>query len=379
MLYFVIFAGVVIAFIVYNNKRATEKEETLRRENAARSTVRPEDILTEEGIPKRMVPRQPSMAQAQSDFLKKPEQTHVAYRAPDKSATKNIANEQLTKTPTYPLAMPPSDVPKKEFLSVDLPDNKDQAKNTAVSGGQRIYSAYVALLDKRYEPEDKTLIRFMLSNKESCTICGQPTVPGETRVTLSNGLHVHRSCYVTLCAHVKKYKSDAEIPAPGTKDFEVMRRLIITNQYWPTYPDDWEQRKSLVIKDSEYECESCGEDSLPLHVHHIQELSAGGSNAPDNLQCLCENCHDELHNGLLSKNIDIQRGKNRTKIDDAINNGKNIEFTYKDTKGNYTRRTAKPLRYMRTPHGAPAVRAFCYLRNEERTFVIRKMSKMKIL
>ncbi|WP_278550401.1 hypothetical protein [Cloacibacillus evryensis] len=53
MLYFVIFAGVVIAFIIYNNKRATEKEETLRRENAARSTVRPEDVLTEGGIPRR--------------------------------------------------------------------------------------------------------------------------------------------------------------------------------------------------------------------------------------------------------------------------------------------------------------------------------------
>lgn len=284
---------------------------------------------------------------------------------------------ELPKTPMPQPAPSSNIVQKKELLPIEQSDDNKQIRNTAVSNEHR-YSAYAALLDKRYEPEDNAIVRLMLSNKENCTICGQPTFPGDTRVTLSNGLHTHRSCHTTLCSVIRKYKSDAEIPAPGTKDFETLRKLIITNQYWPTYPDDWELRKSLVIKNSEYECESCGEDSLPIHVHHIQELAAGGSNALENLQCLCEDCHDEIHNGLLSKNIDIQKGKNRTKIDDAINNGKNIEFTYKDTKGNYTRRTAKPLYYTKTPHGAAAIRAFCYLRKQERTFVIRKMSNMKV-
>lgn len=62
-----------------------------------------------------------------------------------------------------------------------------------------------------------------------------------------------------------------------------------------------------------------------------------------------------------------------------MNEQKLIEFSYKDTHGKKTRRTAKPLHYTKSPHGLSALRAYCYLRNEERTFIIRKMSKMRIV
>lgn len=373
---FIVFAVIVIAFIVfiiYNGKGAAGKGETLRRENTSKTTARPEDVLTEGGIPKRRTPRPPSSAQAQSSFLKRPEQIHVTYRTPDNSTTKDIASGQPPKAPPPHIALE-----EKDFFPVDLP--RDSGGSVYTSAGRaHAYSAYTALLDCRYTPGDKILIRAMLDKKENCTICGCPTAPDATRATLSNGLHTHRACHAALCKDIRKYQSDSEIPAQDTKDFEALRRLIITNQYWPTYPDDWEQRKSLVIKNAERECESCGEDSLPLHVHHIQELTAGGSNELENLQCLCENCHDDIHSGLLSKNIDITKGKNRRLIDQALNTEQDIEFTYKDVEGNYTRRAAKPLYYTKTPHGASAVRAFCRLRGAERTFIIRKMSKMKIL
>lgn len=60
MLYLVILAGVVIALIIYNNKRATEKEKNLHRENISKSTARPEDVLTEGGIPKKISKNNPS-------------------------------------------------------------------------------------------------------------------------------------------------------------------------------------------------------------------------------------------------------------------------------------------------------------------------------
>lgn len=70
MLYFVIFVGAIIAFITYSNKRAAEKEETLRRENTARSTARPEDVLTEGGIPKKISKNNPSRIYQRCNSLK---------------------------------------------------------------------------------------------------------------------------------------------------------------------------------------------------------------------------------------------------------------------------------------------------------------------
>ena len=370
---FIIFAVIVIIFIVLKIKWSEEKKEALLRENISRSTARPEDVLTEEGIPKRTTPRPSPNVQHKNTFQKRPEQIHVSYKAPDDSPARYIPNVQPPKVKPQHVSLE-----EKGCSPIDIPHNSERSTRTL---GERThgYSAYTSLLDERYAAGDKILTRSMLARKENCTICGQPTAPDAARVTLSNGLHAHRACYAKLCMKIREYKSDTDLPLPGTKDFEALRRLIITNHYWPTYPDDWEQRKSLVIKNAEYECESCGEDSLPLHVHHIQELAAGGSNELDNLQCLCENCHNDIHSGLLSKNIDITKGKNRTLIDMAMDTGRDIEFTYKDVKGEYTRREAKPLYYTKTPHGAAALRALCRLRGAERTFVIRKMSKIKIV
>lgn len=369
----VIIVAAIFFVINYNRTAEEEKERTLRRENISKTTARPEDVLTEEGIPKRTTPRPSPNIQHKNTFQKRPEQIHVSYKAPDDSPAKYIPNVQPPK-----VQAPRVEPEEKDYFPINIPHNSENPTRT-LAGRTHEYSAYTSLLDERYTAEDKILTRSMLAKKENCAICGQPTAPDTARVTLSNGLHAHRVCYAKLCMKIRKYKSDADLPLPGTKDFEDLRRLIITNNYWPTYPDDWEQRKSLVIKNAEYECESCGEDSLPLHVHHIQELAAGGSNELDNLQCLCENCHNDIHSGLLSKNIDITKGKNRALIDMAMDTGRDIEFTYKDVKGEYTRREAKPLYYTKTPHGAAALRTFCRLRGAERTFVIRKMSKMKIV
>lgn len=52
-------------------------------------------------------------------------------------------------------------------------------------------------------------------------------------------------------------------------------------------------------------CEGCG-SSAPfvdqngepyLQVHHLEELSNGGADAPENVACLCPNCHYRIHHG----------------------------------------------------------------------------------
>lgn len=342
MLYFVIFAGAIIAFITYSNKRAAEKEEILRRENAARSTARAEDVLTAGGIPKK-TELHPSENELKQDTTRREIKVQQEYFSHKATSSIKANAERFHREP--------------------LLDSFDPYLHLIIMGGEHI---------------SNTLERDLILTPNNCVICRRPTAPDNLRVTLVNGAHVHRVCYEAMCKKVRTWQSFNDIPSPDTKDYPLLDRIMIVNNYWTTYPDDWETRKYIVLKKSDYTCESCGEDSKPLHVHHIQELAAGGSNILRNLICLCEDCHNEIHNGLLSKGIDIKKGKNRTKIDDAINRDRNIEFTYKDTNGNYTRRSAKPLRYIKTPHGAPAIRAFCYLRNEERTFVIRKMSKMKV-
>ncbi|WP_288333409.1 HNH endonuclease signature motif containing protein [Cloacibacillus porcorum] len=485
MLYFVIFVGAIIAFITYSNKRAAEKEETLRRENAARSTARPEDVLTEGGIPKRTIPQNPSRAQMQSDFLKKPEQIHVTYRSPYENTTKTITGGQLPKTPVPQPAPSSNIVQKKELLPIEQTDDNKQIRNTAVSNEHR-YSAYAALLDKRYEPEDnqeqlreerlriiskhcaaledalqqkpkeltpelatqpttlpaenaseptplplkpmsekpkpqhrqqaitnppvkprdtlkdksvwqyspyRRLLRPRLNNgyktltaallaeydAEKCIICSKPT-KGTPRQGLSNHLFVHAECYEIMSKQMSTYTRDEEIPSTG-KEYERIRRFMIANCYWPTYPEDWEQRKAIILNAADYQCEECEDDGSMLCVHHKQWLSQGGSNALDNLQCLCWNCHEKAHGRPFAPNKTFTGGKNRPLIQQAINDGKDIEFNYVDVKGVRTRRPVTPLRFIKSPHDHPALSAMDHLDNSPvpYTFIIRKMTHLKIV
>jgi len=46
-----------------------------------------------------------------------------------------------------------------------------------------------------------------------------------------------------------------------------------------------------------YHCQSCFDQFIPeiLTIHHIKPRWRGGTNDPDNLTCLCPNCHAKLH------------------------------------------------------------------------------------
>lgn len=54
-----------------------------------------------------------------------------------------------------------------------------------------------------------------------------------------------------------------------------------------------------VFRRDENKCRSCGrnvDDGVTLHVDHIVPASRGGSNAPDNLQTLCDDCNQGKSN-----------------------------------------------------------------------------------
>lgn len=67
-------------------------------------------------------------------------------------------------------------------------------------------------------------------------------------------------------------------------------------------------------------CEICGFNYKPiLQVHHIVPISQYGNNQPENVMCVCPNCHKTLHHmysvflngnseGEIIKQTDIARG-----------------------------------------------------------------------
>jgi HNH endonuclease len=38
---------------------------------------------------------------------------------------------------------------------------------------------------------------------------------------------------------------------------------------------------------------------LTLEMHHLEQVSEGGTDEPTNLLCLCPNCHTMHHNGII--------------------------------------------------------------------------------
>ncbi|UPV98778.1 HNH endonuclease [Halorussus gelatinilyticus] len=69
------------------------------------------------------------------------------------------------------------------------------------------------------------------------------------------------------------------------------------------YPVDWDSRRKRVYRRDDYTCQNCGLEGGPrgnatLHAHHIVPKSKGGEDKLANLQTLCEECHNAVHNDV---------------------------------------------------------------------------------
>ena len=74
-----------------------------------------------------------------------------------------------------------------------------------------------------------------------------------------------------------------------------------TNRFQVDYGEDWAQQKELCKRRAGYRCEQCGwtprrkRERALLHAHHRLSRRRGGSNALNNLVCLCVKCHAIHH------------------------------------------------------------------------------------
>jgi len=69
------------------------------------------------------------------------------------------------------------------------------------------------------------------------------------------------------------------------------------------------QLKQTVLKESEFKCSVCGAKNF-LELHHIQPISLGGENSPDNLIVLCPTCHMAVDRANISSDL-LKRIKQR--------------------------------------------------------------------
>ena len=69
----------------------------------------------------------------------------------------------------------------------------------------------------------------------------------------------------------------------------------------------FENVKKYVYWRDGYTCQKCGKSNVVLNAHHIIFRSKGGSDRPDNLITLCEDCHQKFHAGRIK--LDVENPK----------------------------------------------------------------------
>ncbi len=161
--------------------------------------------------------------------------------------------------------------------------------------------------------------------------------------------------------------------------------------YWPTYPPDWLDRRSMALRAAR-RCTGVGPHREPLHVHHRTPIFRGGSHQTENLQILCEACHSSEHGGknfaYNDRQAETSFQRKIVTLSEALSTGSVIKFRYEKYSGNVTRRTVKPLEVgtvrdfwdgsARIPD-VMCVRGYCYLRKADRVFRIDKMRGIKLI
>jgi hypothetical protein len=153
--------------------------------------------------------------------------------------------------------------------------------------------------------------------------------------------------------------------------------------YWPSYPPDGENRKSEIYAGKFTDvCEECGLWKEPLHVHHIIPISKGGDHRLNNLILLCEKCHSKRHGNRefsYSNNNEASYFSKRVQLlKHAIETNKIVHFHYRKFHGQRSVRSIKPSGIKQVGQSL-CVEGFCYLRNADRIFAIKRMKLVKIV
>lgn len=171
-------------------------------------------------------------------------------------------------------------------------------------------------------------------------------------------------------------RQSTEIRQQADHIYEALKPIF---DFWPTYPPDWEWRKDKKRKNIK-KCPKCYSNSI-LHIHHKVPISEGGNHKTSNLEVLCEKCHKKEHGvEKFSKTKDTftrQRTiQNTDLIKKAIQSKTSIQFRYKKFDGEISTRQIDPYEIIMVKN-TKCVRGYCHLRNEDRSFAIKRIKNLK--
>ena len=85
----------------------------------------------------------------------------------------------------------------------------------------------------------------------------------------------------------------------GVVTFELNGRQYPWFRRMPEH--QWREVRQFVYARDNGLCQYCQKETElnKCHIHHVLELSEGGSNHPSNLKTLCKNCHKKRHPFML--------------------------------------------------------------------------------
>lgn len=115
--------------------------------------------------------------------------------------------------------------------------------------------------------------------------------------TLRQKIETYKSTIDRLCKILPISKCIFEYTSFDIQKLE--NPNIQDEQYQHGQMERFENVKAFVKWRDSYTCQYCKKKNTKLHVHHVKFRSDGGSDRPDNLITLCEQCHKDLHNGKI--------------------------------------------------------------------------------
>ena len=74
------------------------------------------------------------------------------------------------------------------------------------------------------------------------------------------------------------------------------------SQYQDPTRLDENLRLACLMRDG-YQCQNCGKKNTRLEAHHIIYREHGGKDTLENLLCLCETCHHQVHKGKVTLKV----------------------------------------------------------------------------
>lgn len=149
---------------------------------------------------------------------------------------------------------------------------------------------------------------------------------------------------------------------------------IIGVDYQKGVTEGYDNVRAYVFERDKHTCQICKKQKGILQTHHIKQKKDGGSDRPDNMVTVHNQCHDDFHKGLIqhkfAKPKEYKMETQTTIIKDFIVNELKKNFDVEVTFGHITKRNRMRLNLLKS-HCFDSI-AICKPNNIERIKMIFK-------